>query len=210
MSAAVGALLLAGCAGPGSTLPPATPTASDAPTGSTATPTPTPTPATSPAVNLSDPSSWLIDFTSVGPLRLGDPISDVAPSMTAFTTTVFDDSCPQNTYFDKSGSPGIVIADPSGSGGIEYIVVQKWGPPGGAAAVAATSPRTSAGIGIGATLDSVKAAYPTLTEGGADPFAYYAISDDNGNWINFSLSAEGLVSGIMVWPQAGVPSEICG
>ncbi len=208
MSVAVGALLLVGCAGPGSIAPSADPTASDSPAGST--PTATPTPSTSPPVNLDDPSSWLIDFTSVGPLALGDPISEVAPAMTAYTTTVFTESCPQNTYFDRSGSPGILIADPSGSGEIELIVVQKWGSSGEAAAVAGTSPRTSAGIGIGATLDSVKAAYPALSEGGADPFTYYSVSEGNGNWLNFSLSTEGLVDTILVAPSPGVPSEFCG
>lgn len=196
---AIGALLLSGCASDPAGESSSPPKEAAATTPAAATPTPA-------APNLDDPSSWLIDFTAVGPLALGDRLNDELPSMSAFTTVV-QEGCPWETAFDKADSPSIWIPDPSATGVVEQIVLQKWG---SAASVAPNSPQTSAGIGIGATQEELAAAYPSITQVEGKYAPYYALPDDSGNWINFGVTEEGLVDTIVVRASSQIDSEYCG
>ena len=203
---AVSTVLLAGCAGQQSTsVPVPGPTLSDHSNDSTNTPTPAPT-STSAVANPDDPRSWLIGFTGIGPLTLGQRITEGATVMTAFTTAV-QDACPWETAFDKSGFPSIWIPDPSGAGVVEQIVLQAWGSPG---TVAANSPRTSSGIGIGATLDELKTAYPALSQKEGKYGPHYSLPDDGGSWINFAVNDQGLVDTIVVRTSSEMDGEYCG
>jgi len=204
-AAAVSILLLSGCAGQAAESPVANPTASVGPTASASAPTPTASPTPTPsAVDLADPSSWIIDFTSVGPLAVGDEISATDQTMTAFTRTVYD-GCSSVVSFDKPGFPTYVIPDRLGTGVVEQIVVQAGLR---AAEYSPNSPRTSTGIGIGSTLDELKAAYPALTFQDDHNTPHYAVTDGNGNWINFSIY-EGLVNDIVVRASPVVAKEYC-
>ena len=201
-------LLLSGCAAqPHATQSGAAQSASPTPSAAPTDPPASPTPTTAPnGPNPSDPSSWLIASTEVGPLALGDRLSDDIASMSAFTSTV-QDACPWVTAFDKADLPSIWIPDPLNTGVIEQIVVQRWG---SAAAVSSTSPQTSAGIGIGATLEQLTAAYPDLTQTEGKYASYYSSPDGSGHWINFALSDDGLVDTIVVRDSSVMDSEYCG
>jgi hypothetical protein len=203
------AILLSGCAGQKADAPSPGPTASAAPTASTIQPTPAPTgTATVAPLNLSDPSSWIIGFAGVGPLVLGADLTSTKESMTAFTQTVWDE-CPSRSVvtFDGAGSSSFVIADQGSDGIIQQVVVQT----GESAAGSATSSaRTSAGIGIGATLDQLTIAYPAITyQDAGTPIAQYALASGEGKWIHFVV-LEDKVSQIIVSPQAGIAKELCG
>ena len=200
VAALAGLLLLTGCAGASADAPTAGPTPSASPAPTTSTPTPTPA-----AQSLDDPTSWGIGFTGIGPLSVGDDIADAAESMTAFTSTVYD-GCPSVVAYGRTGFPTVLIPDRLGTGVVEQLVLQ-----GGAdsASLAAVSPRTDAGIGIGSTLDDLMTAYPEVTFQD-DPFtAHYALPDDNGNWINFVLSDD-VVTDIVVRASPVVAKEYCG
>ncbi|TFC84880.1 hypothetical protein [Cryobacterium sp. TMT4-31] len=204
---AVGVLLVAGCAGESAGEQPAgeKPAAGAASTAPTETPVPSATPAPA-EPNLDDPSSWLIDYTAIGPLTLHGQLADQAASTTAFTTTV-QDGCPWVTALDKADFPSIWLPDPAGTGVTDQIVLQAWG---SEATVAANSPQTSAGIGIGATLDQVTAAYPDIEQNDGTYAPYYSLPDGSGHWINFALSSAGLVDTIVVRDTALMDSEYCG
>ena len=204
-------LLLTGCAGAQATAPSASPTSSAGPTASTSVPTPTPTPTpsappTPTAVNPDDPGSWVIGFTSVGPVAVGAEMGAATQSMTAFTSRNTFAGCPSIVSFDKPGSPDVVITDTGEDGIVRQIVLQGGVDPSG---VAAGSPRTSTGIGIGATLDELITAYPTLTDLNDYFRPHYAVPDGNGNWIHFAVS-EGVVYTIVVHANAFIPRELCG
>ena len=193
---AFGALLLSGCTSPGADVQ---------------EPSPSP-PATPPAAvpagpDLDDPSSWVIGFTSVGPLDRGGRLTDERASMSAFTTKV-QDACPSVTGFDRPDLPAIWITDPYGTGAIDQIIVQRWGSP---ETVASTSPRTAEGIGIGSTADEIAAAYPSITKTDV-PYGtgYYSLPDDAGNWINFNVGESGVVDTIAVQDTAVMNEEYCG
>ncbi|QYF74158.1 hypothetical protein [Cryobacterium sp. PAMC25264] len=199
-----GLLLLTGCAGTAAQTPAASPTPSATPAPATSTPTPTPTP-TPTALSLDDPTTWVIGFTGIGPLSVGDNIDDAAASMTAFTSTVYD-GCPAVVAYGRTGFPTVLIPDRLGTGVVEQLVLQ-----GGAdfTTLAGASPHTDAGIGIGSTLDDLMTAYPAVTFQD-DPFtAHYALPDDTGNWINFVLSDD-VVKDIIVRASPVVAKEYCG
>ncbi|MGO4785360.1 hypothetical protein [Cryobacterium sp. W22_MBD10_FK3] len=198
-------LLLAGCSGPRADAPVVNPTHSVGTTVSTAAPTPIPTP-TPIAMDLADPGSWIIAFTGVGPLVIGDELSATDESMTAFSSGTVFDGCPSILSFDRPEFPGLVVADRSDNGLVELIALE-----GGATSsdYTATSPRTTDGIGIGATLDELKTAYPAIIYQDDHFTPHYALSDGDGNWINFAVF-EGLVNKIVVRPAPDIPRELCG
>jgi hypothetical protein len=203
-TALIGILLLSGCSEAATEQPAARPTASAAPATPASSPAPTPA-ESAPPLSLDDPASWVIGFTSIGPLSVGDDIAATAQLMAAFTSTVYD-GCPAVVAYDRAGSPTVLVPDRLGTGVVEQVVLQ-----GGAdfASLAAGSPHTDAGIGIGSTLDDIMTAYPTVTFQD-DPFtAHYALPDDNGNWINFVLSAD-VVQDIVVRASPVVAKEYCG
>ncbi|MCI4659317.1 hypothetical protein [Cryobacterium zhongshanensis] len=203
------AILLSGCASQKADAPSPGPTASAAPTVGTLQPTPAPTATAIVApLNLSDPSSWIIGFAGVGPLVLGADLTSTKESMTAFTQTVWDD-CPSRSVvtFDGAGSSSFVIADQGSDGIIQQVVVQAGE---NATDSAMLSARTSAGIGIGATLDQLTIAYPSITSQDAGtPIAQYALASGQGKWIHFVV-LEDKVSQIIVSSQAGIAKELCG
>ncbi len=202
--AAIGMLLISGCAGAQPSAPLSSASGSVGPTDSTNAPSPSPT---SLAVDLADPSSWVIEFTGVGPLAIGQSIDGTAPSMIAFTASGVFDSCPTPIRsFDRTGFPNLVFAGSSDDGLIELIALEG-GPT--SAEYTATSPRTSAGIGIGATLEELETAYPAITFQDDHFTPHYAESDGHGNWINFAM-LDGLVNKIVVRPMSVIPRELCG
>ncbi|MEC5150519.1 hypothetical protein [Cryobacterium sp. GrIS_2_6] len=107
--------------------------------------------------------------------------------MTAFTQILWNE-CPTRSVvtFDKAGSPSFVIADQGGDGIIQQVVVQDGEP---AADSARQSARTSAGIGIGATLDQLTIAYPAITyQDAGTPIAQYELASGEGKWIHLWCS----------------------
>lgn len=207
----VGLMVLSGCAG-GNPESPGSEAVSTADTSeSTVSATPIPAVETSAAplpgpssVNLDSPQSWLIDFTSVGPLTVGDEVDSVPASMTAFTSTVYD-GCPSVTAFARAGSPTVVIPDRLGTGIVEQIVLQGGADP---SAIAAGSPRTAEGIGIGSTLEEMVVAYPAITFQDDHYTPHYALPDGAGNWINFSL-VDDVVRVVVVRASPDVAKEYC-
>ncbi|MET0956500.1 MAG: hypothetical protein ABWY68_11165 [Cryobacterium sp.] len=202
-------LMLSGCAGQSADAPAATPTVSPSSTATAATPTPsatsTPTPTpTADAVSLDAPESWLIGFTGIGPLHVGDQISSASQAMTAFTGTTYD-GCPSVVSYDRPDSPTILIPDRLGTGVVEQVVLQGGADP---VALAAASPHTVEGIGIGSTLDAVTSAYPAITYQDDKYTPHYAVTDGSGNWINISVTDD-IVTGIVVRASTVVAKEYC-
>ncbi|WP_327014319.1 hypothetical protein [Cryobacterium sp. GrIS_2_6] len=160
-------------------------------------------------MDLAEPSSWIIDFTSVGPLAIGADLDATKLTMTAFASGTGFDSCPSHSIlsFDKTGYPSVFITEKNkGDGLIEQIVLEGTGDSSG---YIATSPRTTSGIGIGATLDQLKSAYPAITYQDDHYTPHYALPDGHGNWINFDV-LEGLVKHIVVRPTPVIARELCG
>jgi hypothetical protein len=211
-AAAFAALLISGCAGQ----QPDPPTASASAAASTSTPSALSTPARTPvasstpsptadAVPLDAPQSWLIGFTSVGPLTVGGQISAARQAMTAYTGTRLD-GCPAVVAYDRPDSPTILIPDRLGTDIVEQVVLQGGADP---AALAAGSPHTTEGIGIGSTLEAVLTAYPDITHQDDRFTPHWAVTDGSGNWINISVGDDDVVNGIVVRASPVVAKEYC-
>jgi hypothetical protein len=74
-----------------------------------------------------------------------------------------------------------------------------------------SSPKTSAGIGIGSTLDQLKSAYPGLTgeTGIYGPDGLFSRSVGNGNFVSFEMDATGHVAQINVTTTPFPNGEFC-
>jgi hypothetical protein len=157
-------------------------------------------------VDGNDPYSWVIDFSGVGPVKLGDPIDQVEASASAYTREP-NESCPPVVFLYADGFPSIVVPDPYASRVIEYIAVRD---PDPQAVAAYSAPRTSVGIGIGATLEELRAAYPDLSERQVIYRTHYFVTNGSGSWITFRVDDQELVDSITVSSNPDLPSEYCG
>jgi len=155
-------------------------------------------------VRLDAPESWLIGFTSVGPVNVGDEIGTASQAMTAFTGASYD-GCPAVVEYDRPNAPTVLIPDRLGTGTVEQIVLQGGADPSGRAE---GTPHTAEGIGIGSTLDAVLTAYPAVTYQDDRFTPHWALTDGNGNWINI-LVADNVVNGIVVRASPVVAKEYC-
>lgn len=194
-----------------------------APSGAAATPsspvnTPeaptTPSPAepeqpVAPAVNLEDPSSWLVGFDGIGPIPQGGQIADVRSLMGAFVEDELPKWCPA-ARFQFEGQLVLVahLADD-----FSTITGMFVGGGPGSELVSQSTPRTAQGIGAGSTFAELLNAYPTITKsgeygGGEDPTHYYAIQNDNGLWLVFTGNDD-VVDAISVRTTSRPSSEYC-
>lgn len=202
---------LTGCAAPTAGAVDGEPSVTDV--GSTPAASPSPatddgsTPAATPAaIDLSDPSSWLITFDGVGPLTVGGQISEQRPAMTAFAEEPRD-YCPRAVFEPLADNAAPLWAILDGDFETVTAVVVAGGPE----QQAEGSPKTEAGIGLGATTAELLEAYPDISEPVASNNSMvYAVNGGADKWIDFSTSPEGYVNAITVMDAPKPPSEYCG
>jgi len=183
-----------------------------------ATPTPTaPTPTPTPSARRyspSDPGTWTISGSEVGPVALGGPVDGEIDDLPAAYTLVVD-GCPNPnvSMWSRPGAQQLTVQAQDGV--VTGIAVGLDGDADSTALV--TSPVTAEGAGVGTTLTELQALYPDLAQMGsygndaADPmFSFWSIQRD-GHFITFQLSTSGTTVG-MVWVSdtAQPPYEFCG
>lgn len=192
-------LALGGCAS--STNEPAQSTPEASASSPVATPSPTPT-QTGP--DLADPASWIVTFTGLGPIEVGATVESTVSVMSAFQPAT-QEACPWVMAYAADGLPSVWLPDPQSTGAVGQIVLQAWGGP----TTVSASPKTAQGVGVGSTLEALRAAYPDLTEQQGKYAVFYAVTDGAGHWINFAVTDD-LVDAIVVRDEARIDSEYCG
>lgn len=176
-------------------------------------PTPTPTSTRRPFA-LDDPGTWTISGTEVGPIALGgayDAETDdlVAAYVHSPCYALWD---PREPSGPNGESPSLFIV-PDGSGGITGVDIAGPSSPGAA-------PTTAEGLGLGSTLDELRAAYPDLRytlfdvvdpdPADENPYGVWTTTIDGGH-VSFHVTATTPVDGIWVSTQhATPPTEFCG
>ncbi|MDM7892898.1 hypothetical protein [Curtobacterium caseinilyticum] len=152
----------------------------------TSTPTPTPT-STRPPYSLSDPSTWTISGTEVGPVALGGQLDAETDDLRGVLSDEFS-SCsnPRASFWAGKGTLLTIITGADGR--IESLSVR------GLAETTDRPPTTAAGIGPGSTVAELRAAYPDLRRSStSDPDP--AVTDDpyggltttvDGSFVTFS------------------------
>lgn len=188
-----------------------TPTPSQTPTPAPATPAPTPTTPPTPAaptIDLNDPSTWVIGFDGVGPVKLGSSFEEqqqTLPAFTDFTDTVcvgfnVDLQAPTGFAIRFIGSPdrpNTTAAITFGDGGSPVIDDR------------AATPKTAEGIGIDSTKEELLSTYPGIEKTGmyqSDENSYYGLSDGNGGWIVFAIIND-TVGVIQIANESLIPYE---
>ncbi|MFZ6990541.1 hypothetical protein ACO0E1_01500 [Curtobacterium sp. RRHDQ66] len=197
------------------TEPPETPTKSSAPVISEPTATPTPTPTRKPFA-LDDPSTWTISGDEFGPLAIGGETGAETDDLVgAYQHDSADDVCgPEfGSSWVRDGQPTLLVWSANG----RVIGVNAWVPPG-VAERGVIGPTTSSGIGIGSTIDELRAAYPDLVDDPVNtkdieplpaPDAYKAWkTETETGWITFVLGDDGVhVDNVLIGEMSSVSCD---
>ncbi|MFK4837906.1 hypothetical protein ACI3KY_19425 [Microbacterium sp. ZW T2_14] len=219
LSASAAVLLIAvvavtGCASPSATdaEPSASVPSASAPSAPSPTPSPTPTPTRTPtptptrSEDPDDPATWVITEAGMGPIALGMPFSDALTSMPSGTTNDPDLcgwlawwSAPAREYNVYTARPG----NTSDDGPVSLVATEAWGDP-----TAAIGPRTASGVGVGSTVEDVRAEYPDAVEV-ADSIDSSIVHLQVGQMF-FTYREDPVISSVTVTMAEAPPYELCG
>jgi hypothetical protein len=159
--------------------------------------------ASAPDDNL---ANWVIDFDGVGPLKVGANVADFA----AFgSPKVWQEYCPNIVDVGVSSRIGVTSVGQWDAPDVNsfYIVVNASG-----SATSAGSPRTSEGIGLGSSVEAVRAAYPGLSDvhWNMAERDYSIVTDRLGRSIIFGFDHTGsYVVSIQIGTATQPPWELC-
>jgi hypothetical protein len=205
---AIAGLALTGCS---AGAPAGTPSSSPPAATTSATPTASPT-------NTTDPATWIIDETGIGPFKLGADLTAVEATLPELTA---DGSveCPNPaaTFLVSPSVNVTIINDAAGKiYGVE--VGNEFQTPSSSIGLAHTplsGPHTTQGVGLGSTLAELNAGASDAVQSGYqgyDPnFPSWTVKQSAASWTTFSLRTDtGTVDAIGVWPGELPPYEYCG
>ena len=196
--------------------PTAEPTPTETPSGAPVVGRPTPTATTSPTSTrppyaLSDPSTWTISGSEVGPIALGGAVADELDDVADVYTGKVEGVCPNPNVsnFHRDGSADLTVVAEAGR--VWGVSISAW------TDLDVIAPTTAEGLGIGSTVAELRAAYPDLAFVRSDYFpdpdasnAMWTI-ERNGFHITFQTGSDPtIVSSVWVSTQAEVPYEFCG
>ncbi|WP_194422228.1 hypothetical protein [Microbacterium abyssi] len=201
--AALGALMLAGCA----TASPAPEASTPAPEPSATSADPDPSPTSEPPVDLEDPSTWVVTETGIGPIETG---GDFAATLAELPDTwMNDENCSWAAWWnaeDESYNMNFVRGTESEEEPIVLASASAADPvtPG-------VGPRTEEGLGIGSTKDEVRAQYPDAAEGEAPigEGTWLSVPGD-GTMIFFEYYTGDQANAVTVTTLEEPPYEVCG
>lgn len=191
--------VLAGCATPAGQGPTASPSAS-----TDVTPTSEPTPSVT--VDPDDPSTWVVTEDGVGPISLGAPFPEALALMPDGTTNDAENcawsawwSAPEEDYQVYMARQG----DGPEDGPVFLVETAAWSNPS-----EHPGPRTAEGVGIGSTVDEVRAAYPDAMEV-PDSIDSSIVHLQVGR-IFFTYRDDPVITAVTVTTADAPPYEICG
>lgn len=211
VAAAVAAVALATLTGCTSSADPTTSPAVASPTR----PAPKNTPSAHP-VDPADLSGWLVTWAGTGPLTIGGDVTAQTAAIPGFQNTFDQDGCfgyrleTQPTDATPSGTR-IAVSTVAGTGRATSTVRIQAVDASGLDQPVTPTPKTSAGIGLGSTLDALKQAYPGLERSNSVSGGQraYALGDGSGRFVDFVVNADGFVTELWVGGDDRVPSSIC-
>ena len=201
VAAALGVLLLGGCATPAlESTPPAS-----APSSSPSDPAPSPT--SEPPVDLEDPSTWPVGDIGIGPIETGGDF--VATLSELPDSWMNDENCTWAAWWnadDQSYSVNFLRGTESETAPIVLVSASAADPvtPG-------VGPRTETDLGIGSTKEEVRAQYPDAAEGQSQigEGTWLSVAGD-GATIFFEYYSGDQANAVTVTTLEVPPYEACG
>lgn len=206
---------------PSPTEPARTITPSSAPVLITPTPTPTPTP-TAPPYSATDWSTWTITADGAGPATLGsatgaddaalrEGLTPAPPLVDDTGTVIYQWGCanPNARIWERSDGTVVEIV---GDGVVQTVVIS--GASDSSVTQPEVGPKTLAGVGLGSTLDEIRAAYPNVVQtrtdaAGGTGDTFWAVPD-GGRFIVFQIPVDGSsVSTVYVGATDEPASDYC-
>ncbi|WP_426621691.1 hypothetical protein [Microbacterium sp. As-52] len=200
---------LVGCTG--TSAPASTPSGGSTPSGTTSTP-PTPTPTAEPRIeDPADPGTWIIHEAGVGPIDVGGDFTSTLAGLTGSWTNDTA-NCSWSAWWmaaDSAYGISFVRGTESETAPIREISVYS------AAETPAVvpGPVTEDGLGIGATMAEVLAAYPDAQEGvstmGSDTWLMLPSATDAHVFFAFRENSD-TAWDVTVTTGAEPSYEVCG
>jgi len=210
---AVAVLALSGCAGTsGSDQTEDSSSAAPAPAAASPSSTPSAIPTADPtaepvvAVDPAQPSTWTIDFGSIGPVEVGETREEALASLAAFPQGPLE-GCPAPiSTIDLGDGVAIWLTDDTLS---ELVLMGDALIRGAAPDSVSDGPLTQEGIGVGSTTEELLAAYPDAQTGQSNSSEVYSLGNAAGEWINFQ-AMNAVVVAVVVSNRPTVSGEYCG
>ncbi len=210
-AAAAAAVVLAALTG-------CTPASDTAKTSSPASPT-RPAPQKTASAIPVDPanvSAWLVTWAGMGPLTIGGDVKAQTSAIPGFSKSIDEDGCigyeletKQSGSTPDGAQPTVtaVARDGSATTAVRIRVADA----SGLDQAVSPTPKTSAGIGLGSTLDALRAAYPDLERSNSVSGGQraYALGDGNGRYVDFVVNGDDVVTAIVVGGDDSVSSDLC-
>ncbi|KRC49593.1 hypothetical protein ASE16_12800 [Leifsonia sp. Root227] len=211
MAAAAAALVLASLTG-------CTHSSDTAKTSAPASPT-RPAPqktASAVPVDPANVSAWLVTWAGMGPLTIGGDVTAQTAAIPGFAKTIDEDGCvgyelePKQTGATPDGAQPTVTTVARDGSATTAVRIRVADASGLDQAVSPT-PKTSAGIGLGSTLDALQKAYPDLERSNSVSGGQraYALGDGNGRFVDFVVNGDDVVTAIVVGGDDRVSSDLC-
>jgi hypothetical protein len=175
-------------------------------------PTPTATASaapTRPPFAADDPDTWTISGDEVGPVAVGGATEAESDDLEVAYHLLpsGDGTCTAPGTWARDGSPGVQVV--SEDGVVTDVLV---GSGDGITPDQPGGPTTAAGIGVGSTLDEVRAAYPSLaqrTPGSDAAWSLWSFTEGPGT-VRFQVGQDGShVRVIWAGQHPDLPTAVC-
>lgn len=189
------------------------PTASSEPSSAAVTPSFRPTPSSSPtptraAYVADDATTWTISGSEMGPVAVGGQTAAETDDLDAAFSPLPGTGCtPEGVWGGPDGVQVQVVSDDAGT--VSSIVVS-W-PVDADAPGPVPGPTTARGIGVGATLDELQAAYPDLlndSPGFEGQWSMWSTDTPEGP-VRFQIGPGTHVKNIWIGTDANLPTAVC-
>ncbi|WP_342000590.1 hypothetical protein MRBLWH7_001424 [Microbacterium sp. LWH7-1.2] len=157
-------------------------------------------------VDSDDPSTWVITDRGIGPITLGAPFVDALALMPGDTRNDTDRCDSVAWWTEGAYDYDVYMAGTETApdrSPVSVVGTSAWADP-----AASSGPRTTEGIGVGSSVDEVRAAYPDAVEvpGAVDSEIVHV----QAGRIFFTYREEPVITAVTVTTAEMPPYELCG